>query len=538
MADKLINLIRLKGKYLILLLLTYYILYIVQHGVIVFFDANIGIQQLQNWQNGHPFNSFPILDFNLNKVNYIKFNWFSPGQYLIPYLIEFIISNSYYANIILIIILSITGLIGYYKLYSLLLKNTFFVTLFTLLIVSSPYFYWNIIMYWGGENLMLAYLPWACYACIILSSKKNITFILGSSCILIIGVILKLSFVISYGGILLAIFFYCFNNNKFQFKQWTYIALSHILILFFVWYFYLDGYPNPSNTLDYTNSEFIAKSIFVDILYPFGSFLGVYFHLYFFLTKINSLLAIVYIDVAFVILPLAFTTIMYIAWLIKKYKKKLHLHQLLSLYIFVLTTLIFMFYYLKQVAVSYEIRHFYFLGNICGPSIIITLYYHFKKAFNVILFLLLLQMPFFLCQFHLKTKALNKSYIFYKNEKIPKEILVPYTLMNLYAKDSSTLIVTDSYYQLQLINTENKLVLIQHSLTKKEYQYGGMPFIWDYPFTTFKKINKKRIVIVYHKYLKNKTKESICTYIKNTNYKLTYFKSKPQYTMAVLTINK
>ncbi|HEY2582750.1 MAG TPA: hypothetical protein VGI43_13130, partial [Mucilaginibacter sp.] len=159
-----------KNLYKILLLITGIAVLI--SGVILFYippaifpDPGMGFQVLRCMQLGGSFNVFTSPDQGDISQNYSEFlTWWSPGQYLIPWLFKLIAGvNTGRAIAITITVAQLLGLAGFYAFFKKIGFTPFISALSVVFIICQQAFAVPYVFYNGGEVLLFAFEGWFLY---------------------------------------------------------------------------------------------------------------------------------------------------------------------------------------------------------------------------------------------------------------------------------------------------------------------------------------------------------------------------------------
>lgn len=193
-------------------------------------DSGYGFLVLKSMNAGYSFNCMVVPNPNdISKDSEVFLSWWSPGQYIIPGLINKYLNNLGLSISITVIIFSAAGLWGLYKLYRLLQFDAL-ISIFSILIVSlQRYYSVNFNNYWGGEVLIFGGMPWI----IFFSLKYREMKVLHSILFLIlclVGFILKSSFMVCLLAILLTLMLLkiqktASDNNR-SFKNLKFLLVS------------------------------------------------------------------------------------------------------------------------------------------------------------------------------------------------------------------------------------------------------------------------------------------------------------------------
>ena len=165
----------------------------------IFPDAGWGFQVMRGMQMGGGFNMLPDADTADIAKNASSFlSWWSPGQYLAPYLfIKLFHLNTGHAMAMVILLCSLLGLSGLYLFFKRIGFNDTVSAVSIAFIASQQAYVIPFVFYNGGEILLFAFTGWFLYGCSYFSkaSWPMAIFVLFSG---IIGFFCKSSFLWIY----------------------------------------------------------------------------------------------------------------------------------------------------------------------------------------------------------------------------------------------------------------------------------------------------------------------------------------------------
>jgi len=122
---------------------------------------------LAAWQSmvlGGPFNSIRLPNpQDISQDTYLFLTWWTPGQYLLPGLVSKLGVSLGTASLILTVLFSVLGLVGWYKVYQQLEVEAKWIAFCLIMIASSRLFTTNFTNYTGGELLIFGGQPWSIY---------------------------------------------------------------------------------------------------------------------------------------------------------------------------------------------------------------------------------------------------------------------------------------------------------------------------------------------------------------------------------------
>lgn len=511
----------------------------IQNGVVTWADPLAGFEAMTHWLKGGAWNTISYSNINATMQpaqHYL--NWWTPGQYMVPWLfIKLLGVNINIAQVITIVLAGDISVIGYYKLMKLLNINTVVIHVMILLLVFNRTFSWHYLVYFGGETLLWAATPWLCY---VLIKQFNysymytvIAFMIG-----IVGVFLKSSFIITYMAIGVYLFFKTTSSVQqlVQPQRWKpYIAMLASVLCVYV--FYLSKGPTPSTTIDTTMTNDVPNTLLGDLTHPWSSmvthFLKIADVLQHFAPKLNANA----IDVAWVFLPFVCLSIVLCIYFFKKRTEQPV--YLLAVTVYVVTASIFTFYYLQNKAVSYETRHYYFVGNIAGMAILQLLHTYYKRIFVVLISILLLLSAVDFIRFFNRLQQIEKEYTWFHNLKIERSIVPSMHFINVFiAKDSTINVHCDATYTRALFKQKCKLVCIAKHHTSKVLSQNMYIALDDSIRINLPiKCIDKTTLIVYTGALKNSSLSEIKMRYATPQQYVSYYHTTLNYTIAIVRRN-
>ncbi len=422
------------------ILLLFVCLCIVLLGIMIFAvppgidpDPCWGFLVMHGMEQGNQFNLLLIPDAgNIAKSHYAFLSWWSPGQYLFPYLLKTLFGvNTGHAVSLTIAICNLLGLAGFYQLFKQLGFTKWVAALSIAFIASQLFFIWPFVYYPGGEVLLFAFIGWFLYGCF---SFKKITwqlllFVFFAG---LLGFFSKSSVLWMYIAGVVCIWINIsinettdppypptatnsnfLNSPRFKKGIWHWLRNGMLLIVPFIsalviiYIFYLSRGDNPVSgqrqflirpeTFSFPLASPILSGFSVDELFdgliyqPDGP-------------KVSYHMAI------FILIVLAICSLVYMVFIIRLSPGKKYSLAILSFYVF--GTVFFSYIYLKQSEVSYESRHFRIIGLLTIPGFI---YLCFKTKITRVLFFMMwmvfivIEFNFFKTEFNGNIKASRGS---------------------------------------------------------------------------------------------------------------------------------
>jgi hypothetical protein len=236
--------------WLIVLMLAVFGVYCFFHPLVLSIDSTYGFLAYKGTIFFHSFNVIPeISTADISQVNPVFVSWWSPGQWLFPGLLNYILGIRLgIAAIIITLVSLISGFIGYYRVF-IFYKFSFTISIISLLIIfSSSTLYYCFIIYQGGEILEFAFFPWFLLfvARIRRISSANL---LGIATFFLFCFIAKTTLLIYCNLVLIAKLFRIFkppsgNRIRFSFKSLILLLPAFVLTVL-ISVFYLSRGPSP-----------------------------------------------------------------------------------------------------------------------------------------------------------------------------------------------------------------------------------------------------------------------------------------------------
>jgi hypothetical protein len=524
---------------LIVLALGCYSYIAIQNGVVTWADPLVGFEAMTHWLQGGAWNTIEYYNINatMQPAQYYL-NWWAPGQYMVPWLfIKLLGVNIPVAQIITIVLAGSISVVGYYKLMKLLNINTVVLHLVLIVLVFNRNFFWHYLVYFGGETLLWAATPWLCYV-LIKQFNFSYTYMCIAFVVGVTGVFLKSSFVITYMAIGAYLFFQTTLSVQqlLQIQRWKpYVAM--IASVACVYIFYLSKGATPSTVIDMTMTNDVPNTLLADFVHPWSAMVTHFFKiadiLQHFAPKLNSK----GIDVAWLFLPFMFMSVLLCFYFIKKRTE--HNVYLLAVLVYVVTASIFTFYYLQNKAISYETRHYYYVGNIAGIAILQLLYTNYQRVFVVVISVLLLLSAVDFIRFFARAQQLQKEYTWFNGIKIERKVAPAMHIINSFINKDSTLnIHCDATYTRALFKQKCKLICMsQHPINKELAQNVYIGLDNSKAIKLPIKCTAKKTLIIYTGTLKNSSLATIKTRYATSQQYVYYYHATPNYTIAIINSN-
>lgn len=334
----------------------------------VFPDAGMGFQVLRSMRLGAGFNMLIAPDQNDISQNYAEFlTWWSPGQYLVPYLFKLIFPiNLGQATVLTVFAGGLSGLAGFYSFFKKI-GFTPLVSAISLIFIFCqqasvvPYVFYN-----GGEILLFAFEGWFLYGCAAIKKPGVILalFVIFSGWL---GFFCKSSFLWIYAAGLFCLWLRLPSGKSVTrlVKNGLWVGVPALLAVAAIYIFFLSRGPTPasvSNSIKITLqavcfplaspvlSGFSADDIIHGLIYHTGIPV---------LNPVESLI---------VLLLLAVVSVWFVVLIIFKIANREY--RIFLLVFYCIAIIFFAIAYLRGLTISYEARHFRIIGILMVPGMI------------------------------------------------------------------------------------------------------------------------------------------------------------------------
>jgi hypothetical protein len=434
-----------------LLLLIYFTLLLL-FGSTTFADALRGYEILFQYKAFGNWNSLSYPADLINNTSYFV-SWWSPGQWFVPYFIMKIsgIASFQILQTLIIIPSLLLCVFGYTLLFKKLGFSSLTRWIAIMCIVSNQLFYWQTMMYYGGDLLMLALFPY--FILLVIDDKhKSTLWYFSFSAILIMGLFAKNTFLILLACAV--IFMLSRKGLKHQKLKYSMIAISISIALIASFYFlHLKWGETPGNAIDTEGYNGIPNDWFGDLFYSIGSPFGIFSRFTFIIQKIAGNISIIN---AFQIIP-ALISILYIVQLIKK---PVSTYQQLILKFAIPFLMFFCLIFLLNQAVSYEMRHFAPIAFLFFPGIIDWMIgFKWKK---IMLFSIYLFCITDLMWFGYSLNKIASETTFWNSLKVSKSDAENLeTITKWDNENKQSLVLIEDYWALNIAARKNKKLVLQ-----------------------------------------------------------------------------
>lgn len=345
-------------------------------GVLLFFappaifpDPAAGLQVMRSMELGGPLNYFTAPDQSDIAQNYSDYlTWWSPGQYMVPYLHKLLFRiNTGQALAVTVGLGQLSGLAGFYCFFKKLGFTPAIAAVSLLIIMCQQAFVVPYVFYNGGEILLFAFVGWFLYGCVTFEKTtwKLLLFVLLSGCF---GFFFKSSFMWIYAAGLCCLSVRMGANEAglvSWLKKMVWVVVPAAIAALCVYAFFLSKGQTPATAskgfrLTLETFGFPLASPLLSGLSADDMLHGLIYHTD--TVMINTAWSLVVLSILAVLSILLVWAILYYV----PYNN----YKLVVLVFYVVALLFFGFAYMRQLAISYEARHFRIIGMLIIPGLI------------------------------------------------------------------------------------------------------------------------------------------------------------------------
>ncbi|WP_295768166.1 hypothetical protein [uncultured Mucilaginibacter sp.] len=347
-------------------------------------DPSWGFQVMRSMEHGGAFNMLVGPDTaNIARDSGFFLTWWSPGQYLLPYIFKQLFDvNTGQASVFTSVLCEITGLFGFFAFFKKVGFKPVIAALSVVFIASQLFYYIPFAFYNGGEVIMFAYAGWFLYGCFHFKkvSPLMLLFVLVAGWA---GFFSKSSMMLVYAAGLFCMWINMSPQRK-DYAAWIKngiaISIPFVISVACIYIFFLSRGENPAS-----ESSGGFRIIWETFLFPIGSPLLAGFSL----DELTH--GLIYHPDGPMFSP-AVTTILLIAiaagsvalvWaIVRLVPYRQYIIALVAFYV-----VFFLFFgqaFVRQLAISYEGRHFRIVGLLIVPGAIYLVdnsRIYFKAAF-------------------------------------------------------------------------------------------------------------------------------------------------------------
>lgn len=335
----------------------------------LFPDPANGFNVMRCMEMGGHFNQLISPDQDDISKNTSEFlTWWSPGQYLLPYIFKLIFGlNTGQACAVTITLFQLSGLTGFYTFFKKIGFTPMIAAVSVAFIACQQFFAVPYVFYNGGEILLFGFTGWFLYGCTALKAtgwKLGIFVLLAG----LTGFLCKSSVMWMYGAGLIFLWLRLLADGSKKsnwLKTGLWIAVPALVAISAIWLFFLSKGENP------TSAAGGLKLTWQTFIFPLASPMLAGFSV----DDLSNGL-IYHTGKAMFSCPQAIIILLILAvlsiWLIISIIRKIpNDNYRLLIIIFYLTAFVFFSVaYLRQMNISYEARHFRIIGLIIIPGVI------------------------------------------------------------------------------------------------------------------------------------------------------------------------
>lgn len=336
----------------------------------IFPDPSWGFQVMRSMEMGSGFNLLISPDqADIAKNTSMFLTWWSPGQYLTPYFFKYLLGvNTGQASVLTVVLCEMTGLLGFFAFFKRIGFKPVLAAASVLFISCQQFYYIPYIFYNGGEVLMFAYAGWFLYGCFHFR-KTGVAMFLFVLMAGWIGFFTKSSMMLVYAAGLLCMWINISPPRK-DYAVWLKnsfaIGLPAVLSVAFIYLFFFSKGSNPASA-----SEHSWRIIWETFSFPLASPLLSGF-------SVDDLTqGLVYSPdgqlfnhfwTVMVLLLLAIVSITLIICLLRYIPHRPY--KIVVAVFYSIFVLFFSYAFFRQLAISYEGRHFRVVGLIVIPGVL------------------------------------------------------------------------------------------------------------------------------------------------------------------------
>jgi len=345
-------------------------------GILLFFippalfpDPAHGFQVLRCMQLGGGFNNFVAPDQSDIAQNYTEYlTWWSPGQYLVPYLFKLVAGlNTGQAIAITVTLAQLCGIGGFYCFFKKIGFSPVIAAVSIIVIVCQQAFVVPFVYYNGGEVLLFAFEGWFLYGCASLK-KPGVVLVLFVLVSGWVGFFCKSSFLWMYTAGLGCLLIRLTSNHRTileWIKKGTWIAVPAALSLLVIYVCFISKGESPASSA--TGFKITAETFSFPLASPILSGFSVDDLVHGLIYHTGKPL----FDPAWSIAILIALAILGLLLMLSLVRNVPNSNYRVYLVVFYLLAFVFFgFAYLHQVNISYEARHFRIIGILIVPGII------------------------------------------------------------------------------------------------------------------------------------------------------------------------
>jgi len=357
----------------------------------IFPDSSWGFQVLQKMQAGGGFNLlFKPNPADLSKNHSEFLTWWSPGQYLIPYLFKSLFAlNLGQSAAVTTTVFTLSGIFGFYSFFKRAGFGPIIAAISVAVITCQQAFIIPYIFYNGGEVLIFGFAGWFLYGCMAINNTgwKLILFLLLSGCF---GFFCKSSFLWMYGAGCIYLWIKL-SQGQYTVVEWIkkgiWIGIPAITSLLLIYFLYLSKGENPASggmgikltwqTFSFPLASPLLAGLSVDDMVG-----GLIYHDD--IPLLNSFWSTI------TVIATAIFSVLLVVNIVRRVPDKNY--TLLVIVFYSVSVIFFSYNFLRQANISYEARHLRLIGLLIIPGLVYLVshssYLTYKVAFLFICFVI------------------------------------------------------------------------------------------------------------------------------------------------------
>ena len=460
---------------------------VISGGSVTFADALRGLEAMNQFRDGGQFNwlNYP----NTDGAYSFFLSWWTPGQWVIPYLFQGIgITNLQVIQSCLIISMTSIGLWGYYRLFTHAGFSQTIVWLSMLTIVTNQLFYWHFLMYYGGDLLVFVLFPFLIDFTLRIIGRLTLVNVLCFILFGLIGFFFKSSWLLLFFATLVFLWFTAASTIFTINTRRIILLLVGVFVFSAVYYSFIQfgETPGSSERIDVYGGMF--HDHMGDWFTAFGTPVGIFSRFTMFIQKLS-------VNISFnlnglLLIPLLLSIVLYVSMLKQKRDVYQKLVLIVSLTYFGLMTVL----YVLNRAISYEMRHFAIVGFLFIPIIIHRISKSNWKKSGLILCVLISIGD--LSLFAVQTYRMEQKHQFIEGYKVPKE---EYDLLKCIIEwdnaTSDALVVSQEYWRpIHFIRKNDKISVM--NLTEKGWEINSGMELTSKKFVDIQALSKSYVKIL------------------------------------------
>lgn len=470
-----------------------FVLYVVIFGIGTMADALRGVEIMQQFNKGGDWNtvSYP----NVSGPYSFFVAWWAPAQWMVPYFLSKLIGQHLqFIQIFLVVICTFIGLFGYLKLFKNLGFSSKLSYLSLLVISTNPLFYWHYFLYYGGDLFLFAFFPFYILCLLWVRHNFNIKNWLIFLIITFLGLSLKNTTLVFFCGGLSML---CFSSKFYLKENWKkhlFLGLGFVLILSVFYFTFLQFGSTPSTAIDYGMYRGVPNNFLSDVLYPLGAPVGALSGITAILQKMAPFMQ----NYNFVLLIAQFIVVLVTLFLFRFiriiYRDKQRDVKDLCLFFILPILFVFVYFYISDKAISYNMRHFAPLAYLFIPPFLEWIF-TFKRGKNIILTGFFILLLFNLSGFYVNAYQLAHQRTQFDQLLLRKEqVQILKTVAKWDATHQNSIMISiDDWIPIIAVKNNDKLAIYKEN---KQWQVQSGMELDHPPLIDFQQLKQKQYAAI------------------------------------------